>query len=179
MGWHAFPDEVTDVKTRTEMLDETIDILTLMYQRKQFDYDGRHYHLKLTQLDLMHYPPKPIQQPRIPMWVPGAWPRMRSMRRLLKCDGLLPLKMNDQGGFDTVTPDDLGKMKAYIDANRTLTTPFDYVVEGKTGELEPSEATAKVREWAEAGATWWIESLWEATREQAEARLRKGPPGIV
>ena len=48
MGWHAFPDEVSDTKARAEMLDETIDILTLLYQRKQFDYDGKHYHIKLT-----------------------------------------------------------------------------------------------------------------------------------
>ena len=37
MGWQSFPDEVTDAKARAEMLDETIDILTLLYQRKQFD----------------------------------------------------------------------------------------------------------------------------------------------
>jgi alkanesulfonate monooxygenase SsuD/methylene tetrahydromethanopterin reductase-like flavin-dependent oxidoreductase (luciferase family) len=80
MGWHAFPDEVTDTRARAEMLDETIDILTLLYQRQQFDYDGKHYHLKLTQMDLMHYPPKPIQQPRIPLWVVGVWPRMKTMR---------------------------------------------------------------------------------------------------
>jgi alkanesulfonate monooxygenase SsuD/methylene tetrahydromethanopterin reductase-like flavin-dependent oxidoreductase (luciferase family) len=49
MGWHSFPDEVTDAKARAEKLDESIVILTLLYQRKQFDYDGKHYHLKLTQ----------------------------------------------------------------------------------------------------------------------------------
>jgi len=176
MGWQAFPDEVTETKARAEMLDETIDILTLLYKREQFDYNGKHYHLKLTQLDLMYYPPKPIQQPRIPLWVPGIWPRMKSMRRILKCDGLLPQKMNPQGEFEAVTPGDLRQMKAFIDANRTLATPFDYVVEGKTEGLAPSERSDKLREWAEAGATWWIEGLWEATEEQAIARLRQGPP---
>jgi alkanesulfonate monooxygenase SsuD/methylene tetrahydromethanopterin reductase-like flavin-dependent oxidoreductase (luciferase family) len=72
-GW--VPDEMTDTKTRAEMLGETIDILTLLYERRQFDYDGRHYHLKLTQLDTLYYPPKPIQFPRIPLWVPVVWPR--------------------------------------------------------------------------------------------------------
>ncbi len=57
MGWQSFPDEVTDTKARAEMLDETIDILTLLFQRKQFDYDGKHYHLKLTLMDEIHYPP--------------------------------------------------------------------------------------------------------------------------
>jgi len=178
MGWQAFPDEPTDTKIRAGMLDETIDILTLLYQRKQFDYAGEHYHLKLTQLDLMHYPPKPVQQPRIPLWVPGIWPRMKSMRRILKCDGLLPQKMNSKGEFEEVTPDDLRQMKAYIDANRTLTTPFDYVTEGKTGDLDQSQVRDKLQTWEQAGATWWVESLWEATEEQAAARLRQGPPRI-
>ena len=177
MGWHAFPDEVTDTKARAEMLDETIDILTLLYQGKPFDYDGKHYHLKLTQLDEMHYPPKPLQQPRIPLWVPGIWPRMKSMRRILKCDGLLPQKMNPQGEFENVTPEDLQQMKAYLDANRTLATPCDYVVEGKTEDLSPAEIKDQLQRWAEAGATWWIEGLWGATEEQVAARLRQGLPG--
>jgi len=88
MGWQAFPDEVSDGKARAEMLDETIDILKLLYQRVQFDYEGKHYHLKLTHMDLQHYPPKPVQQPRIPLWSVGIWPSQKSMRRALKCDGL-------------------------------------------------------------------------------------------
>jgi len=178
MGWQAFPDETTDTKTRTEMLDETIDILDLLYQRKPFDYTGKHFHLKLTLLDEAYYPPKPIQQPRIPMWVPGIWPRMKSMRRILKCDGLLPQKMNAKGEFEEVTPDDLRQMKAYIDTNRALTTPFDIVVEGKTDGLSQSQVIEKIQEWAEAGATWWIEGLWEASEAQAANRLRQGPPRV-
>ena len=178
MGWQAFPDETTDTKTRTEMLDETIDILDLLYQRKPFDYTSKHFHLKLTLLDEAYYPPKPIQQPRIPMWVPGIWPRMKSMRRILKCDGLLPQKMNAKGEFEEVTPDDLRQMKAYIDTNRALTTPFDIVVEGKTDGLSQSQVIEKIQEWAEAGATWWIEGLWEASEAQAANRLRQGPPRV-
>jgi len=179
MGWQAFPDEVTDTRARAEMLDETIDILSLLYARQPFDYDGRHFHLRLTQLDTQYYPPKPIHQPRIPLWVPGIWPRMKSMRRLLKCDGLLPQKMNPNGEFEPVTPTDLKQMKAFIDANRELTTPFDYVAEGKTGDLEPSQVREMVTEWEAAGATWWVEGLWESTREQAEQRLRNGPLGYI
>ena len=178
MGWHAFPDEISDTKTRAEMLDETIDILTLLYQRRQFDYDGKHYHLKLTLLDEMYYPPRPVQQPRIPLWVPGIWPRMKSMRRLLKCDGLLPQKMNAEGEFEPVTPDDLRQMKAYIDANRSTSTPFDYVAEGKTADLGASHAKETLHEWADAGATWWVEGLWEASYEEASRRLEQGPPRL-
>jgi hypothetical protein len=86
--------------------------------------------------------------------------------------------MNEQGGFESVTPADLVQMKGFINTNRSLTTPFDYVTEGKTGDLEPAQAAEKLQQWAEAGATWWVESLWDATAEQAERRLKLGPPAL-
>jgi alkanesulfonate monooxygenase SsuD/methylene tetrahydromethanopterin reductase-like flavin-dependent oxidoreductase (luciferase family) len=63
MGWHAFPDEVTDTRQRAEMLDETIDILARLFAGQPFDYDGRHYRVKLTALDPQYYPQRPVQQP--------------------------------------------------------------------------------------------------------------------
>jgi alkanesulfonate monooxygenase SsuD/methylene tetrahydromethanopterin reductase-like flavin-dependent oxidoreductase (luciferase family) len=57
MGWHAFPDSPTDARTRAEMLEETIDILAQLFRREPFDYDGKHFRLKLTTLDTQYYPP--------------------------------------------------------------------------------------------------------------------------
>ncbi len=179
MGWNAFPDEVTDAKSRAEMLDETIDILTLLYQRKQFDYDGKHYHLKLTQLDVMHYPPKPIQQPRIPLWCVGISNRKKSIQRVLKCDGVIVEKVNADGKPSDVLPEDVCQIKAYVDANRTLTTPFDIVLNGKVSDLSPAETRGKLLPLIEAGATWWIEGLWETTEESAAEVIRRGPPSLA
>ena len=178
MGWQGFPGEVTDTKTRAEMLDESIDILTLLYQRKQFDYAGRHYQLKLTLVDEMHYPPKPVQQPRIPLWVPGIWPRSKSMQRVLKCDGILAEKMNGEGKGEEVMPGDICEIKAYVDANRVLTTPFDIVAGGKTAGLDRAQLQDKLLPWKEAGTTWWIEGLIEASEEEAIERIRQGPPRL-
>jgi alkanesulfonate monooxygenase SsuD/methylene tetrahydromethanopterin reductase-like flavin-dependent oxidoreductase (luciferase family) len=177
MGWQAFPDEITDTKARAEMLGEMIDILTLLYQRKQFDYDGKHFHLKLTLMDTMHYPPMPVQQPRIPLWVVGVWPRKTSIARAMKGDGLIPHKINAEGKFEDVTPADLREMKAYVEAHRGLDTPFDYIIEGQTGGLEPAQAREKLGPWEEAGTTWWIESMWGKSEEEILARVRQGPPG--
>lgn len=178
MGWQGFPDEVTDTRARAEMLDETIDILTLLYRSKQFDYLGKHYHLKLTLLDEQHYPPKPVQQPRIPLWAVGVWPRQKSMQRVLKCDGLLAEKMNRDGKTEEVTPADIQAMKAYVDANRTLTTPFDIVVSGKTAGLDQMQIQETLLAWQEAGVTWWVEGLWDESEEQVIERIRRGPPQI-
>jgi hypothetical protein len=180
MGWQSFPDEVTDTKSRAEMLDETIDILTLLYQRKQFDYDGRHYHLKLTLMDEVHYPPKPVQQPRIPLWVVGIWPRRKSMQRVLKCDGVFAEKMNREGKGEEVMPADICEMKTYVEANRTLNTPFDIVVGGKTVDLDRTQLQDKLLPWIEAGVTWWIEGfVWGEPEERVIERIRRGPPRLA
>jgi hypothetical protein len=178
MGWQSFPDTVTASKARAEMLDETIDVLTLMYQRKQFDYAGKHYHLKLTLMDEMHYPPKPIQQPRVPLWAVGFWPREKSLQRTLKCDGIIPEKLNAEGKAEEITPDDIRALKTYVATHRTLTTPFDIVMNGRTVDLEPSERQARLRAWKEAGVTWWIEGLWGDADENVREQIRRGPPQI-
>ena len=176
MGWQSFPDEVTDIRTRAEMLDESIDILNLLYQRKQFDYDGKHYHLKLSLLDEMYYPPKPVQQPRIPLWVVGIWPRKKSMRRVLKCDGIIVEKVSPEGKGEEVSSADINEIKFYVDANRTLTMPFDIVVVGKTAGLDRSQLQEKLLPRKEAGLTWWIEDVIGDPEEQVIERIRQGPP---
>jgi alkanesulfonate monooxygenase SsuD/methylene tetrahydromethanopterin reductase-like flavin-dependent oxidoreductase (luciferase family) len=178
MGWHAFPDEITETRARAEMLGETIDILTLFYKREPFDYDGKHYHLKLTHLDPRHYPPKPVQQPRIPLWAVGVWPRKRSMQRVLKCDGVIVETMKDAGEPEPTTPDDVREIKAYVEAHRTLSTPFDIVINGSTAELDAAERREVLQAWQEAGTTWWIEGMWEASEDDVTAHLRQGPPPL-
>jgi hypothetical protein len=64
--------------------------------------------------------------------------------------------MSPEGKFEEVTQEDVRQMKAYIDANRTLNTPFDIVVEGRTAGLGAAERAEKLTSWIDAGATWWI-----------------------
>src|SRR5262245_5000241 len=37
--------EITDRKTRAELLDESIDIITGLWQGQPFNYNGKHYHV--------------------------------------------------------------------------------------------------------------------------------------
>ena len=174
--------EVTDRKTRAELLDEGIDILTGLWRGQPFNYEGKHYHLKETSF---YPPPPPVQQPRIPIWVVGAWPSKKSMARVLRCDGLLPARMQDTADPQTgsfagpVTPEDLRQMKTYIDQRRSATTPFDIIQEGQTPGKDRARAAEIVRPWAEAGATWWIEAAWgEQDQDKLTERLRQGPPSV-
>ena len=178
MGYQAFPDEVTDLKTRAELLDEGIDLLNLLYQGKALDYKGHHYHLKLTAMDEQFYPPPPVQQPRIPLWVVGVWPRLRSMNRVLKCDGLIAEAMDADGQFIKLQPQHVRQMKAYIDDNRSATSAFDIIVEGQTLGLGDAQMADLLSPWTEAGATWWIETLFDVSFEELTNRLRQGPAAI-
>jgi alkanesulfonate monooxygenase SsuD/methylene tetrahydromethanopterin reductase-like flavin-dependent oxidoreductase (luciferase family) len=167
MGWQGFPDEILEQPARAEMLDECIDILTQLYRSKPFDYDGNHYHLKLSLVDEQYYPPKPVQQPRIPLWIPVAWPRSRSVQRAFKCDGVFVEKVNQE----PVIPEDVCALKAYVAENRASTTSFDIVATGSTVGMGPAQRQERMQEWAEAGATWWVEGMWEAAPEEVDKRI--------
>ncbi len=167
--------EATDRKTRAELLDESLDIITGLWSGQPFSYSGKHY-----QVDNLRFLPTPVQSPRIPVWVVGAWPRTKSMQRALRYDGLLPAKINEDGSFTEVTPDDIRAMKAFVEEQRTQATPFDIVWEGRTPGDHPKQATSMVRPFAEAGATWWMETMWSAPNgpDDVRARIRQGPPRI-
>jgi alkanesulfonate monooxygenase SsuD/methylene tetrahydromethanopterin reductase-like flavin-dependent oxidoreductase (luciferase family) len=66
--------EEMDRKIRAEMLDEGLAILAGLWSGQPFSYIGQHY-----QVQEMTFLPPPVQQPRIPIWVVGAWPRMKSL----------------------------------------------------------------------------------------------------
>lgn len=101
------------------------------------------------------------------------------MRRVLRYDGLLPAITGKTGKVEMrpANPDEIRSMKTWIDQNRTLTTPFDIVVEGRTPGERPEQAASILRPYAEAGATWWLEAMWEETDlEHVLARVKQGPP---
>jgi alkanesulfonate monooxygenase SsuD/methylene tetrahydromethanopterin reductase-like flavin-dependent oxidoreductase (luciferase family) len=167
--------EPTDRKTRAELLDESLAILTGLWSGEPFQYDGKHYHL-----DTMTFLPKPVQSPRIPIWVVAMWPSERSMQRALRYDGLLPNVRGADGAPRDVTPDDIREMAAYVAERRNQSTPFDIVMEGETPGDDPAQAAAIVRPFAEAGANWWNESRWGAMSdvELVRTRIQQGPPRI-
>jgi hypothetical protein len=79
--------ELTDLRGRAERLDEGIDLIRALWDG-QTSYEGQHYRYQTGRLDLTRAG-QPVQQ-RIPLWVVGVWPRPKSLRRALRCDGILP-----------------------------------------------------------------------------------------
>jgi hypothetical protein len=180
-GFDKFGEE-TDLRKRAELLDEGLEILTGLWAGQPFNFSGQHYQVEET--DFLP-PPPPVQQPRIPIWVVGAWPWLKSMRRVLRYDGILPMVKDDRGTHQA-QPEHVAAIKAYIEDNRELDTPFDIVVEGQTPGDDLQKAANLVSSMQDAGATWWIETLWDQTEsiwqpeglERVRRRLNQGPPRL-
>lgn len=170
--------ETTDRKTRAELVDEGLAIVTSLWRCRPFTHAGAHYNVDGRNL---HYPPPPpVQGSRIPIWVVGAWPFETSMNRALAYDGIIPSAKGDDGRFRQVTPDELRTARAWL-AERRDVTSFDIIVEGTTSTTDRDRAIAKVRPWSEAGATWYLEARWgvqegAVTIESVRQRLEAGPP---
>jgi hypothetical protein len=167
--------EVTDRKIRAQLLDESLEIISGLWSGQAFSFHGQHY-----QVEQMTFLPPPVQSPRIPIWIVGVWPSKRSMQRVLRYDGLLLSKMSTDSSDSTITPTDIQAIKAYIEEHRTLTTPFDIIHEGTTPGDNLQQAHAIITPYAEAGITWWMESMWDfpVSLAKVRTRLKQGPPRI-
>lgn len=176
-GFRDFGEEI-DRRTRAELLDEGLDVLTGLWRGQPFSYAGKHYQVQPSSFMV---PPPPVQQPRIPIWVVGAWGFEKSMQRVLRYDGMLPNVRGDDGNMRTANVDEVRAIASYVRERRGDDAAFDIVVEGRTPASDRAQAASQVQPWIEAGATWWIEALWGLEAgEDAVAQLRErigaGPP---
>jgi alkanesulfonate monooxygenase SsuD/methylene tetrahydromethanopterin reductase-like flavin-dependent oxidoreductase (luciferase family) len=164
--------EAMDLKTRARLLDESLDIVAGLWRGEPFSYAGEHYHIdKMTML------PPPVQQPRVPIWAVGVWPKEKSMRRAIGWDGIIPQRYAASPAEARLKPDEMRALKAYVDEHRTATTPFDILAGGATRGKSHKRAAEIVRSYIDAGATWWIEEEW-GNEEKVRARVRQGPPRV-
>lgn len=174
-GFAEFGEE-TDRKRRAELLDEGLEIIEGLWRGQPFTYQGKHYTIK--ECNFLP-PPPPIQQPRIPIWVVGAWPRHKSIARAARYDGILPVKMALDGKFLELTPDDIRQIQTAITQQRPEAghSTYNIVIEGLTPGGDRQQAIDHVAPWSEAGATWWIEAMWEDPQlDLVLERIRQGPP---
>ncbi|MFQ5908203.1 MAG: TIGR03619 family F420-dependent LLM class oxidoreductase [Thermoplasmata archaeon] len=144
--------EDPDPIVRGQKLDEGLEILAGLWTGRPFRFEGRHF-----QIDEVIFEPPPVQTPRIPIWVGGVWPRKRPFRRAARWDGVFPLIRTKDVMFGSPTPQDLGEIRAYVEAHRASSAPFDTVVGGEFPRAHPQEGARRVEAFAEAGATWWLE----------------------
>jgi hypothetical protein len=172
----GFPEfgEQTDMKVRAELMDEGLDIVTGLFNGQPFEYSGKHYKLQPTEF---FPPPKPIKQT---IWVVGLLGSKRSMSRVVKYQGLLPSVRDADGQWRTMEPDDVRQMRDHVQSQGCAES-YDIVVEGTTPGDNHKKAQEETNRWQDAGATWWIESMWPIQdksnrRELFVERIKQGPP---
>ncbi|MGI8700052.1 MAG: LLM class flavin-dependent oxidoreductase [Nocardioidaceae bacterium] len=184
-GWTAFEAD-EGRRTRAEKVDECLAVYAGLLHGQPFRFSGRHY--TATPTDFM-LPDPPVQRPHPPVWLVGAYvsgrQRQPSLDRAARWEGLIPQLIDGEAPERPMT---IGDFAAVVDAVRQRRSVagvsmdgYDVVLEAdSTGEFvqrEPAEPGA----WADAGATWWVESWWSLERSAAGAgelrrRVAAGPP---
>ncbi len=133
----------------------------------------------LTALDVTMRP-RPVQQPRIPVWVGGRWPNQAPFRRAARWDGVMPTH-RDYGLGETMPPDELRVVLRYTREQRGTDDRFDVALEGRTDGAAPDRGARHLAPYLDAGLTWWIEALgwWRGSPQDAMNRVRQGPPALT
>jgi alkanesulfonate monooxygenase SsuD/methylene tetrahydromethanopterin reductase-like flavin-dependent oxidoreductase (luciferase family) len=134
--------EVTDPRERAALLDQGLDRLASFWAGE--------------------FEPRPVQSPRIPVWVAGRWrSRRRPLERAARWDGFFPIGLPDPAAVTTITAE-AAELRGEAEGG------FALVVEiGPDDDATP---------WEAAGATWVLTSFGPHTRlADVEARIDAGP----
>jgi probable F420-dependent oxidoreductase len=160
--------EEPDPRIRGAMLDEGLAVVTGLWRGEPFSFQGKHYQVQAATLL-----PRPIQQPRIPIWVGGIWPHKAPFRRAAQWDGVFPFGLNNN-----LTLDEIREMVSFIRSQRPDGTPFDIMVGGDVPFDDPARARAILADYAAAGVTWWAEGIgeWRGDVTAMAAFIHGGPP---
>ena len=106
--------ESGDARVRAELLDEALDVAAGLMSGGPFSYDGRHF-----RLDGVEFAPRPVQSPRVPIWVAGAWPARPPFRRAARYDGVVPIAKDANGEEILIDVPTMREVVAYTDEHRT------------------------------------------------------------
>jgi alkanesulfonate monooxygenase SsuD/methylene tetrahydromethanopterin reductase-like flavin-dependent oxidoreductase (luciferase family) len=176
--WGNFGEE-ENLKERGKMLDEALDVLTGLWSGELFGYQGQYYHIQEA-----CFLPKPVQSPRIPVWVGGFWPHNKApFRRAARWDGVFPLFQASSAEDEILQ---IKQVTAFIQNERAHTEGYDIACLGFTAGENRNREAEFVSRYTDAGATWWLEGLipmrfgkdyledWQF--EKMRQRVLQGPP---
>jgi alkanesulfonate monooxygenase SsuD/methylene tetrahydromethanopterin reductase-like flavin-dependent oxidoreductase (luciferase family) len=157
--------EPIDPRVHASMLDDGLAALDGLWRGEPFSHSGPHYTVNRA-----HLLPRPLQEPRPPVWVAALWPNPRPLRRAARWDGVVPLS----GNGEPLTPEIVANVVERVAELRGDLIGFD-VVATLAPDIDPAEYEA-------AGATWAIESIWpwpETWYDDLLARCGQGPLGVT
>lgn len=167
--FHVFGEE-EDARTRAAMLDESLDVLQLLWSGEKVSFDGTYY-----KLDGAQFRPTPVQSPRIPIWVAAEGPSKRPLARAGRWDGMAPISVEyfEDGYLST---ERLGEMIDYAKRDRDPGAPFDVTFIAGSLTNAPGATPENIATYEQVGATWWLESVPYNDVQGAFDLIRSGPP---
>ena len=165
--------EDPDDRVRAEKLDESLEILNALWSGEPASFSGKHYRIENAR-----FLPRPVQHPRIPIWVAGMWPTRAPFRRAARWDGVFPIKAD----LAPLSIDEVRDIVGYIERQRGSQGGRYDVVIGADLPYEPRPVRDRLREasregvpgYEAAGANWWIEGAYET--EELRSLAAGGPP---
>jgi alkanesulfonate monooxygenase SsuD/methylene tetrahydromethanopterin reductase-like flavin-dependent oxidoreductase (luciferase family) len=125
--------EEDDARLRGDRLDEGLELLCRLWSGDEVTHHGRYF-----TADGVRFEPRPLQTPRIPIWVAAPSGKPRPLRRAARYDGIC----TDLG------PAEAPGLLERLRSERGDLDGFDVVVMGEPGTDWSG--------WERAGATWWI-----------------------
>ncbi len=161
--------EESEAKRRALMVDEALALLVRLWSGKKVTHDGRFYHLHDVRLL-----PKPVQKPRIPIWIGGVWPLRGPVKRALRWDGACLYKRPPQEDF---TPEDIRELARLAGRRAHARTPFEIVAGHASWQQarDRSREKAYIASLAEAGATWWSLYIPPGAEKKMLRCIEEGP----
>jgi alkanesulfonate monooxygenase SsuD/methylene tetrahydromethanopterin reductase-like flavin-dependent oxidoreductase (luciferase family) len=166
--------EIVDDRERASVLDEALDVLVGLWSAAPFSYTGRHHHVH----DVTFVPP-PVQRPRIPIWVGGAYPNPGPLRRAARWDGACLYRATKRGSTEDsgqgLSPEDIRAVRNYVQQLRPEGTRFDIVAGGPRRRADWDLERTRIRAAAEAGATWWVEWVPPSDLQTMRTAIASGP----
>ena len=166
----SFGDDV-DRAVRIARFDEALPIVDALLRGESVERRGPAF-----TVDGVAVGPRPVQEPRPPIWLGGMRPG--ALRKAARWDGWIAIAMADDGSGINLSPDAFGQMVMSVRTEREAIgrgdVPFDVAVFAVSGPGEQS----LVRAYADAGATWWLESLspMRGSLDELWAIVTAGPP---
>ena len=146
--------EPGDARVRAEMLDEGLEVLRALWSGEEVNHRGGHYMVDGVTL-------APAR--RIPIWIGGNSPR--ALRRAARYDGWAADTESPEGM--RLSPEDLARSIEAIGRG----DGFEVAIIAQREWADPAA-------YAEAGTTWWLESIHDMRASPDELRevVRAGPP---
>lgn len=133
------------------MLDEALEVLVGLWSGEEYSFLGEFYHI-----NKVCFLPKPLQEPRIPIWVGGVWPNKTPFQRAIKWDGAFPYFFTDTEEQEfRQLEDSVRYLKKINDFNH----PFEIICAGVTPDADSDKTISIIKQRKSLGVTWWLESI--------------------